>query len=400
MSIIEETLRNLQDENDKESVRHDIPVVPVEEKKASTNNKSTRNLTFVVIAIVLILLGLGAYFGLEKYQSSLNSEIESLSYNAFSLESLITPVDVSKKEVVSHENTGVIDTNQVTYDTSDKEAQEVGSGYKEAIIERDLPESSMRDGLNTEREVGSPLYDNQGLGSSQNDISNNDVLPGGTVDAVVSNQFADASAVFQEAKPRQELDAKEHPVSVNQSDRKQLSAEPVENLIQSEEKPSASLFEENIFGKQLKQARHLINIGSYNEAIDILRPIIDRQEETWDTYLLMGAAHLGLGELDYAETYSEMGLAMNGKVPQLWLQCAIVEQERGKHEVALRILNESERLAPDMPEVQLNIGYSYDAIGNQRLSVKAYNSFLKLTEGNPAYMMVRYKVLERLRNLK
>ncbi|MCP4413615.1 MAG: tetratricopeptide repeat protein, partial [Gammaproteobacteria bacterium] len=156
----------------------------------------------------------------------------------------------------------------------------------------------------------------------------------------------------------------------------------------------------NIFGKQLKQARHLINIGSYNDAIDILKPIIDRQEETWDTYLLMGAAYLGLGELDYAETYSEMGLAMNGKVPQLWLQCAIVEQQRGKHEAALKILNEAEKLAPDIPEMQLNIGYSYDAIGNQKLSVKAYNSFLKLTEGNSAYMMVRYKVLERLRNLK
>ena len=95
-----------------------------------------------------------------------------------------------------------------------------------------------------------------------------------------------------------------------------------------------------------------------------------------------------------------MGLAVNGKVPQLWLQCAIIEQQRGKHEAALRILNEAEKLAPDTPEVQLNIGYSFDAIGNQRLSVKAYNSFLKLTEENPAYMMVRHKVLERLRNYK
>ena len=112
------------------------------------------------------------------------------------------------------------------------------------------------------------------------------------------------------------------------------------------------------------------------------------------------SSDLGLGELDNAEMYLEMGLAINGKVPQLWLQCAIVEQQRGKHEAALRILNEAEKLAPDIPEVQLNIGYSYDAIGNQKLSVRAYNSFLKLTEGNPAYMMVRYKVLERLRNFK
>ncbi len=400
MSIIEETLRNLQDENDKEGVRHDIPIEPVVEKEASTNIKPARSWTFVVISIVLILLGLGAYFGLEKFQGGLNKKIENINYNTGSLESLIIPAEVPQTDVALHENIGGVYLKQETQNTSDKEAPVSDSDQKDTIGEYKTPETSMQEDLNTEREADSPLYDNQGLESSQNEIFNNDVLPGGAVVAVVSSQVTDASADSQEAKPRQELDVKESPVSVNQSDSKQLSAGPVEDLFQSEEKPSATLFEENIFGKQLKQARHLIDIGSYNEAIDILRPIIDRQEETWDTYLLMGAAYLGLGELDYAEAYSEMGLAMNGNVPQLWLQCAIVEQERGKHEAALRILNESERLAPDMPEVQLNIGYSYDAIGNQRLSVKAYNSFLKLTEGNPGYMVVRYKVLERLRNLK
>ncbi len=395
MSIIEETLRNLQDKNDKEGVRHDVPVVPVEEKEVSTDIKPARSRAFVVISIVLILLGLGAYFCLDRYQSSLDREIESLSYNAFSLESLNTPVVASKKEIASHENTGVIDSNHETYDTTVKESQKVELGLKETIVEHKTPESSLQDNFNTEQTVEPLLSDGQGLGSSQSDV-----IPAGADVVAESNQVTDVSAASKGAKPEQELDAKEYPASVNQSDSKQLSEEAVEDLIRSEEKPTASLIEENIVGKQLKQARHLINIGSYNDAIDILIPIINRQEETWDTYLLIGAAYIGLGDLDNAEAYSEMGLAMNGKVPQLWLQCAIVEQERGKHEVALRILNESERLSPDMPEVQLNIGYSYDAIGNQKLSVKAYNSFLKLTEGNPAYMMVRYKVLERLRNIK
>ncbi|WP_162532419.1 tetratricopeptide repeat protein [Candidatus Scalindua japonica] len=258
----------------------------------------------------------------------------------------------------------------------------------------------MLNNLNTEQTTGPPLSEDQGLESLQNDVSNNNFLPNTTVGAVVSHIDTDASVVSQETKPKQELNTEAHPVTVNQSDNKQSPSESVVDLTQSVEKLPFSLLEENIFGKQLKQARHLINIGSYNDAINILNPIIDRHQETWDTYLLMGAAYLGLGELDYAEKYSEMGLAMNGKVPQLWLQCAIVEQQRGRHEAALRILNEAEKLAPDIPEVQLNIGYSYDAIGNRRLSEKGYNSFLKLTEGNPAYMMIRYKVLERLRYLK
>ncbi len=395
MSIIEETLRNLQEEKGKESVRQEIPEAQGLKKEAPTNIKPARGWTFVVISIVLFLLGLGAYYGLGKYQENLYKKTENFNYNPAHLTSIITPVAVSQKDVALHENTGVIDSSQETQVTSVDEALKVGPVKKETVIEHKTPETSMRDNLITEPTVGPPLSDSQVLDSSQNDA-----LPAGIAGAVVSNQDTGAAAVSQESKPRRELDTDEHTVSVNQSDSKQLSAEPVEDLTQSEEKLASSLLEENIFGKQLKQARHLINIGSYSEAIDILKPIIDRQEETWDTYLLMGAAYLGLGELDHAETYSEMGLAMNGKIPQLWLQCAIVEQQRGKHEAALLILNEAEKLAPDIPEVQLNIGYSYDAIGNQRLSEKAYNSFLKLTEGSPAYMMVRYKVLERLRNIK
>jgi tetratricopeptide (TPR) repeat protein len=400
MSIIEETLRNLQEKKENEDVHQDVPVAQVVKKKASTNIKPSRSRTFVVIAIVLSLLGLGAYYGLEKYQETLNKNRENLNFNLEPLESLTTPVDVSQKDVASPENTGVIDSGQETQVTSVDEVLEVEPNQKETVIEHKTPKTNMQDNAITEQTVVPPLSDNQGLELSQNDISKNDVFSTGTVEVVESNHEISVTTIDEETKFKQEFDSEEQPGSVNQSENDRLSVEMVEDLTHSEEKPTTSLLEEYVVGKQLKRARHLINIGSYAEAIDILKPIIDRREEIWDTYLLMGAAYLGLGELDNAEIYSGMGLAINGKVPQLWLQCAIVEQQRGKHEDALRILNEAEKLAPDIPEVQLNIGYSYDAIGNQKFSVKAYNSFLKLTEGNPAYMMVRYKVLERLRNVK
>ncbi|MCP4265298.1 MAG: tetratricopeptide repeat protein [Candidatus Brocadiaceae bacterium] len=394
MSIIEETLRNLEEGEKKEGVYQDLPHSQVKEQDSPTDIKPVRSRKFVVVLIYLTLFGLGAYYGLDRYQESINKKKEGLNYKAVSLNSLANSITVSKKDVASHENIGVIDSDQETQVTSVDETTMVEPNQKENVVDQEIPETSVQGNLITEQTVGPHLSGDQDIESPQNDVS-----LAGSVETIVSNQNTNAAIVSTETKPKQKLETEVHPAIVNQSYTNQLSVEPAEDLTQSEEKTASSLLEENIFGKKLKQARHLINIGSYSEAIDILKPIIDRQEETWDTYLLIGAAYLGLGELDYAETYSEMGLAMNGKVPQLWLQCAIIEQERGKHEAALRILNESERFAPDMPEVQLNIGYSYDAVGNQRLSAKAYNAFLELTEGDQAYMMLRYKVLDRLRNL-
>ena len=451
MSIIENTLRNLQEKKDNEDLHLDVPETQVVEE-ASMNIKPARGRAFVVISIVLTLLGLGAYYGLEKYQENLNNKSESLAYNFDLLESLTVPVDVSTKEVTPHKNTGVVDTNQETQVTSVNETLQVKQDHKEAVTENKTPKVSTRDNTITELTVGPPLSDKQGIKLPERDISKDNVSSVGDMGVDESNHDIRVTTIAEETsfkqkfgseelhrgvsqpenikvspefvkyltQPRekqttileehvketrikQESDSEVLPHVVPQAEDIKVSSEFVEYLAQSEtqaEKKLTTILEEHVVVKQLKRARHLINIGSYAEAIDLLKPIIDRKEEIWDTYLLMGAAYVGLDELDYAEEYLRNGLAINGNVPQLWLQYAIIEQQRGRHEAALRILNGPERLAPDIPEVQLNIGYSYDAIGNQKLSIKAYNSFLKLTEGNSAYIMVRHKVLERLHNLK
>ena len=77
------------------------------------------------------------------------------------------------------------------------------------------------------------------------------------------------------------------------------------------------------------------------------------------------------------------------------------KQQRGDHGTALQLLKEAQKLAPAMPEVQLNIGYSNDTMGDRLLEAKtAYKLFLDLTEGNSAYFTVRKKVMERLVSLK
>ena len=396
MSIIENTLRNLQEKKDNEELHRDVPETQVVEKEASMNIKPARGRAFVVISIVLTLLGLGAYYGLEKYQ-------ENLAYNFDLLESLTAPVDVSTKDVTLHKNTGVVDTNQETQVTSVNETLEVKPDHKETVTAYKTPKASTQDNAITELAIGPHLSDKQGIKSSQRDISKDNVSSVGDMGVDESNHDIRVTTIAEETSFKQKFGSEEFHHGILQPENIKISSVFAEYLTQSEtqaEKKLTTILEEHVVGKQLKRARHLINIGSYAEAIDLLKPIIDRKEEIWDTYLLMGAAYVGLDELDYAEEYLRNGLAINGNVPQLWLQYAIIEQQRGRHEAALRILHGPERLAPDIPEVQLNIGYSYDAIGNQKLSIKAYNSFLKLTEGNSAYIMVRHKVLERLHNLK
>ncbi|MGR3179739.1 MAG: tetratricopeptide repeat protein [Candidatus Anammoxibacter sp.] len=152
--------------------------------------------------------------------------------------------------------------------------------------------------------------------------------------------------------------------------------------------------------EKFNHIKHLIYIGSYEKAIDTLKPVIESNVGTWELYFLMGTAYLGLGNLDLAERYLDRGIAVNDKQIQLWIQRAVLEQQKGNHETALQILLAAEPLDPAMPEIQLNIGYSSDALGGKNsVTVKAYRYFLELTRDNSAYLTVRKKVLDRLEKL-
>ena len=72
----------------------------------------------------------------------------------------------------------------------------------------------------------------------------------------------------------------------------------------------------------------------------------------------------------------------SSNAPQIWVQLAIVAQQRGNHTQALQLLGEAKRLNAQMPEVHLNIAFSQDSLGeHQHAAVYAYRMFLKLTEG-------------------
>ncbi len=58
--------------------------------------------------------------------------------------------------------------------------------------------------------------------------------------------------------------------------------------------------------------------------------------------------------------------------------------------------NQAERLKPELPAIQLNMGYLFELQGNIPRATQHYRRFLTLTEGKPAYHGIRKKILSRV----
>jgi tetratricopeptide (TPR) repeat protein len=108
---------------------------------------------------------------------------------------------------------------------------------------------------------------------------------------------------------------------------------------------------------------------------------------------------LGTGQLEEADQYFLSGLARNDKVPQLWIQRALVAQQQGSYQLAVHELRQAETLQPDLPHIHLNMGYAYERMGNNRLANQYFGKFLQLTEGEPEFFSIRKKLFARLTSM-
>lgn len=149
----------------------------------------------------------------------------------------------------------------------------------------------------------------------------------------------------------------------------------------------------------LHRARELIQNGEYKEAQAILSPLFHDPPVTWEPWFWMGTAYLGAGQLDQADQYFLSGLARNDKVPQLWIQRALVAQQQGSFQLAVHELRQAEALQPDLPHIHLNMGYAYEQMGNNRLANQYFGKFLQLTEGQPEFFATRKKLFARLTSM-
>lgn len=146
----------------------------------------------------------------------------------------------------------------------------------------------------------------------------------------------------------------------------------------------------------MRQGKYLIRAGQYEEALKVLSILFKNPPEDWEPWFWMGTAYLGKGDLEQADQYFLSGLARNDKIPQMWIQRALVAQQRGEYQLAIHELRQAESLQPDLPHLHLNMGYAYDQLGNNRLASQYYGKFMQLSEGNPEFFSTRKKILDRL----
>jgi Flp pilus assembly protein TadD len=147
---------------------------------------------------------------------------------------------------------------------------------------------------------------------------------------------------------------------------------------------------------QLRHAQQLIRSGEYEDAVALLSPLFHDPPVNWQPWFWMGTALLGKGDMEQADQFFLSGLARNDKVPQLWIQRALVAQQRGDYQLAIHELRQAESLDADIPHIHLNMGYAYEQLGNDRMANQYYGKFLKLSENNPTFFSTRKKLYARL----
>jgi len=151
--------------------------------------------------------------------------------------------------------------------------------------------------------------------------------------------------------------------------------------------------------QRLVLAQRLIKKRRYDLAVIVLGTVMTSSPEEWEPWFWMGTAKLGQGNIEEADAYFIEGLARNGTIPQLWVQRALVGQQEGRYGEAIDFLRQAEILAPDLPEISLNLAYSFETQGNRQLAIQHYRKFLTMTEGNSSYRSARKTVLIRVDHL-
>ncbi len=145
----------------------------------------------------------------------------------------------------------------------------------------------------------------------------------------------------------------------------------------------------------LADARDLITQRRYAQAMTVLSPLFVTPPHSWEPWFWLGTAQLGLGQWEEARESFMGGLARDATA-QLWVHHALASQQLDRPGEALESLRQAEMLAPQLPEVQLNLAYSLEMEGATPVAVEHYRMFLALTKDNKVYDGIREKVRRHL----
>lgn len=149
----------------------------------------------------------------------------------------------------------------------------------------------------------------------------------------------------------------------------------------------------------LERAEKMINADQSVEALFELRNAKGRQLEDWRYHYLVGVAEMKLGRKGKAQDALSESIRLGPNRSEPRLKRAVLLQDAGQHNDAMADLRAAEKISPSTPEIQLNIGYSTDALGRTAEAKAAYLRFLSMSQAKASYSSAREWVSKRVRDL-
>ena len=146
--------------------------------------------------------------------------------------------------------------------------------------------------------------------------------------------------------------------------------------------------------------RGLRDVADLAAALDGVSKLEKVVGENWRTRYLMGVALSGLGRWPEAATALTEARRKNPGHVRLALYLSVVQQELGEHTGSIATLLLIQEKHPEVPEVWLNQGISYQALGRSEDARTAYQRFLDLSSGRAEMQAQREWVLGQIGNVK
>ena len=180
-----------------------------------------------------------------------------------------------------------------------------------------------------------------------------------------------------------------------------LQLEKSGNLSAAEDK-LRQLFDQasDIPSIRLAYGRVLTKLAKNNQAIEVLSPLTSQSQQDWRAWFWAGTAMLLNNDLENAGVFLDEALAREGEQVAIWVQRAIVEQQKDNSQAAVYMLQVADNLEPNNPDVMVNFAYANEAIGEISKSIIAYKHFLKSSTSDKRYGKLRSLVLMRLAEIE
>lgn len=434
MSIVTDALNRLQSERSRPASGQEggpstpgvpIPESPIDVKPGSFSAGSVlmrarAGIRTIGIVLVLAVIGAGTYFwGMAMGPDMPPVKVVGSSPALPLPDRAIAPVEVPAEGLLEPGS----DTSLSSPEAGDAPLKELDQPEEAAGPETGPQVASLVPSLDQNLSEPEPITPKAEETTSESTPSKDQVTPSQASAQSASPKEQGESATAENKAPVLPQTAPASPSnkgSEKESDSSQVAEAPPEVSEESaefepesntgeEETPQETMVKETpivpkkaalSFEERLARVQQLIKKRRYSQALTVLQPAFKKPPEGWEAWFWMGTAQLGLGHLDEAERSFMEGLARNATIPHLWVQRALVGQQRGQFGEAIEALRQAELLAPELPEVQLNLAFTLETRGNKKLAIEHYHTFLALTEGQPGYRTARKKVLDRVIRLK